>query len=637
MMNSNLKTQVQARINAITGSTTLSELLQLQTQANGLGCDTTLLDAQIQSRSTAAGVGTSINDLTILALLAGGAKDQAYYQTPVAVNAGDKLYIDALGNVRAEQTPVTAAVSGTYTNEFGTISFKLLPEGYAGGDAMIAASNRFCIQLANGNWLVGHGYRESSGSGVNLRVHVINSTFDTVLTSTKIDLAGVSESSWQLLSIKETSANVFRLTYTGLSLGTGTPIISAWTSFAYNAVSHTVTAGSSATIDNGGNWLQSTPFWSKPGDAYMAVPDASGRLYILNTATSVLAQVAGVGTNGTGITRIDSTNLFGRVLVSGAPSLFKADTASLQSLPANLAADGCFGSAWTVRNLGPQRWICMNGGAVKLVYFNAAYTTATIYTLASSGLAAASAFFQHGDTYTCYSGSANTLATAWSFNWTGIAAPTALVADLGVPSATAALTADSFSGIPLVDLNSRVIAMADRWSGGSTTQQMCMLRVNAAEYAGVEATWFATALTSAAASGFVEIKLQSNTQVSPGAVSTYKQKSHQNLLTTLRTRQGYARVYSNYPAGTQSSGPTVAEDLLSYRNSDAASQNVSGMKAILKNFKYGFTGNVDIISPHRKDALSASAGVVHFVNASKPLLLAAGPSGVNMVMQEPIQ
>lgn len=640
MINATFKTQVQNRIDTFSlGTTPLADLLKIQTQSIGLGCNTTRLDAEIQARASAASGATALTDLSIMGLLLNNYKDQVYYQTPVAVNAGDKLYIDALGNVRTEQTPATAAVSGSYTNEFGPIAFKLMPEGLVGGDQMAANSNRFCVPLANGNWLVGHGYREGATTEPMMRIHVVNSTFDTVLSSTKLSLsASVSSVLWQLISLKETSANVFQLVYNGHNSDNLNANQFRYVSFAYNPVSHAITPGSMSAISTAGSWLTGTPFWSKSSDVFVAVPDALGQLFILNTVAPSLTAVAGVGTNGTGITRIDTVNLFGRVLVSGAPSLFKADTATLQSLPANLTADGCFGSAWTVRNIGPQRWICMSAGAVKLVYFSTDYTTATIYTLASSGLAAAVAYFQHGDTYTCYTGGATTLSNAWSFEWTGVAAPTSLITDLGLPSATAALTTDAFNGFPAISLSSRVTAMADRWSGGSTTQQMCMLRVNAAEYAGVEATWFATALTSAAASGFVEIKLQPNTQVAPGAVSTYKQKAHQNLWTTLRVRQGYARAYSSIPASTQSSyGPSAAEDLLSFRNADYASQNVSGVKAILKNFKYGFTGNVDIISPHRKDVLASAAGVVHFVNANRPLLMAAGPTGVAMVMQEPIQ
>lgn len=637
MINTAFKAQVQNRIDTFAlGTTPLTDLLKIQTQANGLGCNTARLDAEIQARASAAAGGTSLSDLAIMGLLLQNRSDQVYYQTPVAVNAGDKLYIDALGNVRTDRTPLSAAVTSSYTNEFGQINFKLMPEGLVGGDMMNSSNNRFCVPLANGNWLVGHGFRESSGSGANLRICVVNSTFDTVLSTVKIDLISATATSWQLIGIRETSANVFRIFYTGIDNGTGNPRNLNWYVVTYNSTSHAVTNGGASNIVTNGNWRQSSAHWTRPSDLYIPIFDASNSLYVLNTATSALTQVAGVGTNGSGYEsdRYDPSTFYGRILVSGAASLFKADTAVLQSLPANLTADGCFGSAWNVRCIGPQRWLCVSAGAAKLVYFNAGYTTATIYTLATAGVGNPAVLFNSGDTYTCYTGGTNSLSAAWSFDWSGVAAPTNYVADLLVPSATAQKTIENFTGFPVTNMAGRTVSFSDLLVGG-TQFKLALVRANTSEYAGVEPTWFATALGSAAASGFVEVKLQANTQLVPGSVSSYQRKAHQNLLTTMRIRQGYCRIYGFTPDTTSSSLAYLPEDIASFRNADIKQSALSGAIVMLRNAKYFLQGDVDVVTPHERLFRANATSLYHVINADKPML-ASFRSSASMYAQEPI-
>ncbi len=554
MMNSNLKTQVQARINAITGATTLSELLQLQTQASGLGCDTTLLDAQIQSRLTAMNGATPLNDLTLGALLAQGGKGRAYYQVPFAVSKGDKLYIDAFGTVKQQKSVGNALISASaFLNEFGQLNHIPIPERSSVGGNDSNASG-FVFLLSTGNWLIGRFYRESSSSGGTIRLIVVNSTFTQILTETKYDYTvslGVAATGNNLVGVREVSANTFRVYFQATEPSNGNYIHLAYFSLAYNPTSHAVTGGAGAivhSLSGGAQWAQKRIYLAQ-GDRYVSLADGTNRIYALDLQTGAVTNFASIGTAGSGDTQFDQangTNVWGRVINAGIAILYRADTIATQALPSNLQADGCFGSSWSVRHIGGGRWLCLSATAIKLVKFNAAYTTAAIYTLDTAFQAPSSlniaTIVADGNNYTVGLGfGASTLSQVIAFTWDGDTAPTNYRPDAGFRVTDRANfvwpgSSSNHSMSHLITPSQKIVCTA-KSDDTSNTSRLMVLRVDLSEYMPHETSVFATCLTAASSGQLAEIELTANTEVVGSAgIASYFGKLHQGLLTTLPVR-----------------------------------------------------------------------------------------------------
>ncbi|MFC0047799.1 hypothetical protein [Rheinheimera tilapiae] len=554
MMNPNLKTQVQARINAITGATALNELLQLQTQSSGLGCDTSLLDAQIQSRLTAMNGATPINDLTLGALLAQGGKGRAYYQVPFAVAKGDKLYIDAFGTVKQQKSAGNALISANaFTNEFGQLNHIPIPEraSVGGGDSHASG---FVVQLSTGNWLIGRFYRESSSSGGTIRLVVVNSTFTQIITETKYSYTtdmSLAATGNNLVGVREVSANTFRVYIQATEPSTGNYIHLAYFSLAYNTTSHAVTGASGAivhSLSGGAQWVQKRIYLAQ-GDRYVSLTDSSNRIYALDLQAGTLTNYATIGTAGTGETQFDQangTNVWGRVINAGTAMLYRADTIATQALPSNLLADGCFGSSWSVRHIGSGRWLCVSSTAIKLVKFNAAYTTAAIYSLDSAFQTPSSlniaTIVVDGNNYTIGIGfGPATLSQVIAFTWDGNSAPTNYRSDAGFRVTDRANFvwpgSSSNQSMSHVITPSQKVVCTAKSDDEANQSRLMILRIDLAEYMPHETSVFATCLTAAASGQLAEVELTANTEVvgSAGAAS-YFGKLHQGLLTTLPVR-----------------------------------------------------------------------------------------------------
>lgn len=621
MMNSNLKAQVQARINAIAGATTLSELLQLQTQANGLGCDTTLLDAQIQSRLTAMNGSTPINDLTIGALLAQGGKGRAYYQVPFAVAKGDKLYIDAFGTVKQQKSAGNALISASaFTNEFGQIRHIPIPERTSVGGNDDHASG-FVFLLSTGNWLIGRFYRESSSSGGTIRLMVVNSAFTQILTETKYDYTAnlsVSATGANLVGVREVSANTFRVYIQATEPSNGNYIHLAYFSLAYNTTSHSVTGASGLIIHSlsgGAQWAQKRIYLTQ-GDRYVALTDGNNRVYVLDMQAATLTNYASIGAAGTGETQFDQaggTNVWGRVINAGTAILYRADTIATQALPSNLQADGCFGSAWSVRHIGAGRWLCVSATALKLVKFNATYTTAAIYALDTAFQAPSSlnvaTIVVDGNNYTIGIGfGTSALSQVIAFTWDGESTPTNYRADVGFRVTDRANFVWPGSSpnhsMSHVITPSQKIVCSTKVDDGSNVSRLAVLRVDLSEYMPHETSIFATCLTSAASGQLAEIELAANTEVAGAAgVASYFGKLHQGLLTILPVRsvRTSAGVYSY-------SEMSPADQSLFHRRESSVSltQAFLSLPADTRTL-FGANSDIALITPFTKHDLLASA------------------------------
>lgn len=586
MINTNLKAQVQARIDAITGATTLSELLRIQTQANGLGCNTAPLTAQIEARLTALDSSTPLTDLTIAALLAEGKSDRAYYQVPFSVSAGDKLFINAFGQVKRRVTDAVAVLSAEFPSNITTYTASAIPAGslVAGtSQSAIAAA----ITLADGNVMVFRAFRTTTPADYRLRITVTNAAGNTVLsdqTTGFIDgnsgpnVVPSDAQTLRLVAIREQSANVFRVfCTTAPQSGDGFNSQLRYFTMTYNNVNHAVTVSSGAYVlerGTGIQWESSSSVVSQT-EQYHLLRDSSNRLYVLNTATSTATQVATLATSVSAVTKSLAGGVWGAALSSGNRLLVRADTATSQALPANLTADGCFASGSRVEILSGRLWIAIVGTLVKLVSFTADYTGCTIYTLGNIETSGnIGTILKDGDTYTVGLEGASVFA----FTWTGASAPTDFRPDAGFRM-TDRKNFTEPQELPnhfrRVNSSDVIFCTGAVFNGSQSTVRVMVLRVNADQYMAYLPQHFATCLTSAPANGFVEIELAPNTKVSPGATSTYSAKAHQNLLTVLTPRGPRDRVYQASPQDAGINGRMLSSKDLDLLNASVSENPVS--------------------------------------------------------------
>lgn len=526
MMNSNLKTQVQARINAITGATTLSELLQLQTQANGLGCDTTLLDAQIQSRNTAAGAGTSTNDMTVLALLAGGAKDQVYYQVPADVMADDLLYIDALGNVSV-QSPVPAQSIATSASSYTGDSVTFLASN------SFVSEHGFLFQLSDSNWLMARNV----GSGL-LDVFVLSTDFASVLSKTTVTMVlNGSYSTYysRALGVREVSANVFRLYYAQAISGETDRRSLAYNTITYNTSTKAVTAAAGAemaVLSSGQSFSPQSPL--DQGARFVMLGRSSATLACLDMQNATLVSYTTDSNGGNSISGFDESSAGNEWALgydgSGTPRLYKAGADTVKVLPSNLTADGCFGSGWLPRRIAPGMYITSNNATqqTKLVRFAANHDTCTIYVLdAKFAIPSTGQIFKVGDRF---------LVDGAAFTWTGLAAPTAyqrLVQRAPAESALPGISSRKKVGA-LLPTDYVCASMQASVLRTSVSYKTLILSTPASRYTQWAPTPFAKALAPVSAGGTAELKLLGNSRFT--GLSTPANASginHQGVITQL--------------------------------------------------------------------------------------------------------
>lgn len=528
MINSNLKTQVQARINAITTGTTLAELLRIRQAAKGLNCDETLLNNEVTVKLNALSGATSLDDLVAAGVLTDGPSNVLHYQVPHAVMPGDDLWIDGLGLVTDRQYPYTAMASaaeagGDEGSASTTVANSFKPGVVRAGNDMTS----FLLALSDGNWLFGIGSELDTPATIyGVKLYVMSSDLSRIISATTVELkqsASFTSQYTYAVGVREVSANSFRLYYWQAPVSTGNNLVSlAFHTLSYNtstkafsaaagSVVHTLASGQFKTTGTG-------VLRHNQGQRFTPLCSSNENSLCLDMQGGTVTTYTGPGINADAITEFDETsagNEWGIIKNgSGTPFLAKGGTSTTKALPANLVSDGCFGAGWTIRMLEPRRFMAKRANAgvctVKLVAFDTTYDTATIWTLDSA----------HPDTASSVIGAAfkridglyiveNNAVGPSQFYWDGASAPTQY--------RTHRKTFKNLGNIKAGCLQSNHKVMrsgfAETYNNtGSTLYGSAFLCVNAAAYLPWAPAKIGKALTNTAASGIAEVELYDNSR-----------------------------------------------------------------------------------------------------------------------------
>ncbi len=527
MINSNLKTQVQARINAITTGTTLAELLRIRQAAKGLNCDETLLNNEVTAKLNALSGATSLDDLVAAGVLTDGPSNVLHYQVPHAVMPGDDLWIDGLGLVTDRQYPYSAMASAAETDgDVGSAattavnSFK--PGVCRAGNDMAS----FLLALSDGNWLLGVGSEIDSASTVyGVKLYVLSADLTRIITSTTVELkqsASFTSHYTFAVGIREVSANSFRLYYWQAPVSTGNNLVSlAFHTLSYNTSSKVFSGAAGSvihTLATGQFKTFSGALRHNQGQRYMPLCSSFENALCLDMQAGTVTTYTGPGVNADAFTEFDETTASNEWAVvksgAGTPFLAKAGTSTTKALPSNLVSDGCFGSGWSVRMLEPRRFMAKRANAgvctVKLVAFDTTYDTASIWTLdaahpdkASSAIGAA---FKRLDGLYIVE---NNAVGPSQFYWDGVSAPTQYRTHRKTFKNLGDIKAGCLQSSHKV-LRSGFAEISN--TSGTTLSGTAMLVVNAATYLPWAPAKIGKALTNTAASALAEIELYDNSR-----------------------------------------------------------------------------------------------------------------------------
>jgi hypothetical protein len=516
MINQNLKTQVQNRIDAATGATSIDDLLLIRKSAAGLGCNEANLDAQIAARLTALGVGA-----TAIELVGGnaslGLNGRIMYQTPIAVESGDQLYIDALGVVKKEKHPLSVAIAATFASVNGVSPLNML-RGVSGlfipGDVSSAGA-MFDFALSDGNRMIGINHRQTADN-YGVQIYVTTPDRLTILWSGFIamQVAGFVAFYIRTIGLFEVSANTFRLFY-AVPEDAG----AAWRnilfhSLAYNTSTKAVTGATGSTVFTGtvGHSFVAQSA-QRQGERYRAL--CSGvQTVCLDMQGSTVTNYTGLpGGNATAFDHSDPANVFARVVSGSTIKLIQAGGTTNIDLPTNLTSDGCFGAAWQPTLIGPGMYITRHSttGQIKLVKFNSTYTTATIYSLGTSSIvnnATNQLFVSDGSRFWIRF---NQHSPTIHFTWTGSSAPTGIDLNCGETSLHRAPKITTESAVSrVIGAADKIIAFSAPYAGypvSVLTQSAVIMSFDAAETLPYSCTYLGTAVTAGSASSFIELQL----------------------------------------------------------------------------------------------------------------------------------
>lgn len=540
MINQNLKTRVQGLIDAASGATSLDDLLLIRKSAVGLGCNEANLDAQIAARLTALGVGA-----TAIELVGGnaslGLNGRIMYQTPIAVESGDQLYIDALGVVKKEKHPLSAVVHASLPNFNGVSIYDMLC-GFSGlflPGQLSSSRELFDFALSDGNRMIGVNHRASS-SDYGLQVYVVTPDRRSILWTGHIAItpAGYQAFYAITLGLFEVSANTFRL-YFSAATGTATDRV-LFHSLAYNASTKVVTGAAGSLIFTGTTdqaiRAQSA---SRQGERYIAIASGSQIATLDMQASTVTVNTGIAGGSSTAFDHADPANVFARAASGSTIKIIKAGVATPIDLPENLITDGCFGSGWRPTLIGSGMFITLNAttGQLKLVKFNAAYTTATIYNLGFAAIVnntTKQLFFTDGTRFWIRF---NNTSPMIYFKWDGLSAPTEFSSDC---DETTLHRNHRFSGGASTN---RVITPADKaisfvapytsFVSEQVVHSGVIMTFDAAELLHYDVKLLGTAITSGAANALIELELSSGLRYDHRAISDkHNTRQHQGVRLT---------------------------------------------------------------------------------------------------------
>lgn len=396
----NLKSRVQARINAVTAGTPLRDLLLLRKSANGLQCDLTPLETQLANKISNFTEGADVRDL----LLANKAAtdEQRPVETitaPIDLASGDTLYLNCFGEVYKNQPDDTRILTATAGAPLVSRNMRLRVGGLTPG----ALQNQcgFCFRLADGNLLLATGQSIENQYGLSLRV--IAADFNQTMSYATLQLrAGDGSSNYyaQLFGCYEISPNTFRVYYVCHYNGTeSTPYNLYHQTIVYNPANRQLSVTSSATqlysTGSASQAIQQKTVPSRQGERYLTFAAYEGAVYrnrCLDMSNGAITEYTGLSNASVSyfspydLTGTEQT--YSRVINGSTVALYKAGANQVVGLPANLQTDGCFGTSWLQLSLGNGHWLCHNNntGQLKLVVFNPAYSSCQIHLIANHPL-----------------------------------------------------------------------------------------------------------------------------------------------------------------------------------------------------------------------------------------------------------
>jgi hypothetical protein len=581
MINSNIRTQLQAKINAATAGNTLSELMLLRVAAQGLNLDETNLDTLIAPKVDAVtAAGTAVSFVEAWRSL--GLDGNVMYPTSFETQRGDILYVDPMGVAKKSKYPsgVVACTPANTANMNQNYGFTRL----GGFNAGLFSAFRAALTLSDGNHLILASYTVNANS-IGLTMSVVDSAFEAVLQdATALPLLNsvASTAYSRFIGAFETSANVFRVYYAcPQATAEATGRVIGYFNLTYNTATKQVTYSAGAVIltessgDFGVGAIQTVQ-----GQRYVPLKrDSNSDTYSLDMQTSTVVKYTALTGKDTTLTPFDhgsTGNEFARLVntTDGITQLIKAGVNTVQSLPANLTSDGCFSAANTTQLIGTGMWLCYNSTTrvIKLVKFNAGYTTCDIYTVGT--LAAPAPVFPlmttlQADLYTVYGDG-----IAVSFRWTGTSAPTRI----NMNQRFANVSAPPSDAVHLVTATTQYVAQAAGITeiGTPNLAAKCYIKFDKSEFLPMGAQPFAVVIEGAAGGSLSEVALLVGSYKSPSITAAINAVHHNGVVTTLTLAE--PSLTGGYHTG--SPAPEWDADLYKCRRNGIEASNVNGVFAV---------------------------------------------------------
>lgn len=540
MINSSIRTQLQAKINAATSGTTRSELMLMRVAAQGLNLDETNLDTLIGPKVDSVVAGDSAINF-VEAWRALGLDGNVMYPTSFDTQRGDLLYVDPMGVAKKSPYPsgvvACAPVAATFVNT-GSSKWDVTRKG--GFNPGSHSTLRAAFTLSDGNHLLLAGYSTGS-TNASVAAVVVDSAFENVLQDTTFSPmvdADISVNS-VFIGMFEVSANVFRVYISVPGTGeTSNGRKIGYFSITYNTSTKQVSysAGAALLTETSGTF-GSSPVKTLQGQRYVPVKlDGSVATYCLDLQTATLVKYTSLNSKATTVSPFDhgsAGNEYARVVnaTDGVTQIVKAGVNTVQSLPANLTADGCFSSANTVHLVGTGMWLCYNATTrvIKLVKFDSTYATCSIYTVGT--LAAVGGEFplmitQQSDFFVAYGDG-----LAVSFRWTGSSAPTRINMNQRFPTASAPISDNTHP----VDASTGYVAHSAAVMGAGTPLlwSKCYLKFDKAEYLPMATKAFGVVIEGATAGSLSEVALLPGSFKTPNIQSAVTAVHHNGIMTVL--------------------------------------------------------------------------------------------------------
>jgi len=560
-VSSNLKTRVQNKISAVTGATSLTELLKLKKAAEGLGCDETALQTQLLARLTAMGAGTESTDLLVGAKTSGLA-GRSFYTAPFDVNAGDVLYVDQLGGVRKVKHTCTGLVSTAQMNSAVAAKASAQESMQCGNYSNI---NAF-FKLQDGNWLIVTG-NVAAGGSVDLAFYIISADLSTILNRVQVGslYSDSNSANHEYIGLYQTAANTFRLYFlTPANNTTSDKTVLCYMAFTYSTGAKTVSVSSQGTY----LWPVPTSYATSrassisQGDRYVpfmiGVNTSNYQHYVLDMLNGTLQQVTGLtGSLGSvewlQFDHFSAGNEYGIVRYSGGRKIYKGSTAALTDLPANVTA---FFNGTGVRLIASGTYLINDAtGNLTLVKFDANYATASFWSIGkvpSVTSAFAPSVMTDGLRYWV---SIAQTAPICSFCWDGTNAPYGFTIETEFKSQDrSALT---FRGKPLLTPSDILVWVASVFRDATGYYRHALYFFQSCEFMPHKQTPFGVCMTSAAQGSVVEIELLDGSEQAPAAPSfnAIGYRHHQGVLTKLVRKDEQLSV----KVGTARNSATPAE------------------------------------------------------------------------------